>query len=125
MNLETVMTLIKIRGFSPAELARRSGISRQTLTAWKQKVLKQGNPYINLFSETQKRVAQALGVSNEDLDQSIEIISDPKKRQILETELLWDKLLKILNPFWRCSARSSCGSGSLGPSVWTSMAPLD
>ena len=55
--------------------------------------------YINSFSETQKRVAQALGVSNEDLDQSIEIISDPKKRQILETELLWDKLLKILNPF--------------------------
>ncbi len=97
MNVNTLFSYIEIKGITCAKLARRVGVSRQTLSAWKQKA--KINPNINVFSQTQEKIAFELGLRYEDLNQSIAVLENSKLRSEIETDLFWDKLYKNLESF--------------------------
>jgi transcriptional regulator with XRE-family HTH domain len=96
MNLNTLQSLLKIRGWTPSQLAKEAGISRQVVSLWSSRARIQGFEDINVFSKNQKRVATALNVKPQTLDMAL--ISE-KNKEDLKTELLWDHLYPNLETF--------------------------
>lgn len=88
MKTEVLKSFLKARGMNPAELARKIGVSRQTVSLWFRSV----DPGMNLKNAT--RLTEVLGVSLKDLDEPLF-----EKREQLETELLWDHLYPDLESF--------------------------
>ncbi|HPI39976.1 MAG TPA: helix-turn-helix transcriptional regulator [Pseudobdellovibrionaceae bacterium] len=97
MNANTLFSYIEIKGIRPAQLARRVGISRQTLSEWKKK--SKTNSNINIYSQTQEKLAFELGLRYEDLNRAIEVLENKNLRKEIETELFWDKLYKNIESF--------------------------
>lgn len=85
----TLKIIMNLRRVSPAELARRAGLSRQAISKW--------NP--NPRWQTIQKVAQALNVAPEQLTRSLlsGVSSEEQKRVIALT--LWDHLYPGLPDF--------------------------
>ncbi|MEQ1666342.1 MAG: hypothetical protein ABL927_13310 [Bdellovibrionales bacterium] len=112
MNINTLISLIEIRGLKPAEVARRAGISRQVISLWKKKSKGSSkrkfgplnlNEYkianVNVYSQIQEALASTLGVQTADLSRPLAILATPEKRQEIEAAILWDKLYPNIETF--------------------------
>lgn len=92
MNVPTVKALLKARGWSQSELARRVGVSRQAVSLWFQR------EEVNLQSRHLIRLGRVLGTRVEDLTESLPCF-DPEIHARIRTTLLWDRLYPDLDDF--------------------------
>jgi transcriptional regulator with XRE-family HTH domain len=94
VNLATLKTLARVQQLSQSEIARRTGISRQAVSAW----FRSSDAEFDVRSTHLKQLAQGLGVPAETLLAELPGLT-PSERQDLETELLWDHLYADLDSF--------------------------
>lgn len=92
MHVRTLEALLKIRGLSRAELARRVGISRQAVSLWFRQ------EEVNLQSRHLLRLGEVLGVPVEDLAKPLPCF-EPETLGALRATLLWDRLYPDLDDF--------------------------
>ena len=91
MIVRTLEALLKARGWTRAELARRVGVSRQAVSLW----FRGGEA--NLQSRHLIRLSQVLGISVEELASPLPCFDDPDTRAQLRATLLWDRLYPDLD----------------------------
>ncbi len=92
MQVRTLEALLKARGLSRSELARRVGVSRQAVSLWFQ----QEDP--NLQGRHLLRLNEVLGVSVEELVEPLPCF-EPDTYPRLRANLLWDRLYPDLDDF--------------------------
>jgi transcriptional regulator with XRE-family HTH domain len=92
MQVRTLAALLKARGLSHSELARRVGVSRQAVSLWFQ----QEDP--NLQSRHLLRLSEVVGVSVEELVEPLPCF-EPNTHAQLRAALLWDRLYPELDDF--------------------------
>ncbi len=92
MHVRTLEALLKARGWSRAELARRVGVSRQAISLWFQR------DHANLQSRHLLRLSEVLGVSVETLVHPLPCF-EPENHGSLRATLLWDRLHPDLDDF--------------------------
>ncbi len=92
MHVRTLAALLKARGLSRAELARRIGVSRQAVSLWFRQ------EEANLQSRHLVRLGEVLGVPVEDLVKPLPWF-EPETRDTLRATLLWDRLYPDLDDF--------------------------
>jgi len=90
MNVRTLQALLKARGWTRAELARRVGVSRQAVSLWFR------GEEANLQSRHLIRLSQVLGVSVEELAKPLPCF-DPETHAQLRATLLWDRVFPDLD----------------------------
>lgn len=125
MNVETLTALLKARGWTQAELARRIGVSRQAVSLW----FRTGGT-VRVRGEHLIRVSRALSVSVEDLVQPLPALGEEAEAERIA--LLWDGLYPDLVDFAIAAGRFEpkavgrlvevfglyAAARILGPSVW-------
>jgi transcriptional regulator with XRE-family HTH domain len=92
VNVKTLDALRKARGWTQSELARRVGVSRQTVSLWYRQ------QEADLHGRHLVRLAQVLGVPVEDLGRPLPCF-DPATHARLRATLLWDRLFPDLDDF--------------------------
>ena len=92
LNVTTLEALLKARGWTQAELARRVGVSRQAVSLWFRGV------EANLQGRHLIRLSQVLGVSVEELAEPLPCF-EPEIHSQLRATLLWDRLFPDLDDF--------------------------
>lgn len=92
LNVRTLVALLKARGWTRAELARRVGVSRQAVSLWF------GGEEANLQGKHLIRVSEVLGVSVEELAKPLPCF-EPEIHAQLRATLLWDRLFPDLDDF--------------------------
>ncbi len=92
MQVRTLEALLKARGMSRSELARRVGVTRQAVSLWFQQ------QDANLQSRHLLRLSKVLGVRVEDLVQALPCF-EPDVHRRLQAALLWDRLDPDLDDF--------------------------
>ena len=92
VNVRTLGALLKARGWTQAELARRVGVSRQAVSLWFR------GEEANLQSRHLIPMSQALGVSVEDLAKPLPCF-EPETHAQLRATLLWDRAYPDLDDF--------------------------
>jgi transcriptional regulator with XRE-family HTH domain len=92
MQVRTLEALLKARGLSRSELARRVGVTRQAVSLW----FRQDDA--NLQSRHLVRLSEVLGVPVEDLVQPLPCF-EPDVHARLRATLLWDRLYPDLDDF--------------------------
>jgi transcriptional regulator with XRE-family HTH domain len=90
MNVRTLQALLKARGWTRAELARRVGVSRQAVSLWFRE------EEANLQSRHLIRLSQVLGVSVEELAKPLPCF-EPETHAKLRATLLWDRVFPDLD----------------------------
>lgn len=95
MILQNIEFFSTARQFSQADLARRSGLSRQLISVW----LNASSKRLNPTTDSLLKLAQGLGVRIQDLVDPIPLLGNPQERQALETSLLWDRLFPSVEHF--------------------------
>jgi len=90
MNVRTLQALLKARGWTRAELARRVGVSRQAVSLWFR------GEEANLQSRHLIRLSQVLGVSVEELAKPLPCF-EPETHAQLRATLLWDRVFPDLD----------------------------
>ena len=90
MNVRTLQALLKARGWTRAELARRVGVSRQAVSLWFR------GEEANLQSRHLIRLSQVLGVSVEELAKPLPCFEPENHGQLCAT-LLWDRVFPDLD----------------------------
>ena len=92
VNVRTLEALLKARGWTRAELARRVGVSRQAVSLWLR------GKEANLQSRHLIPLSKELGVSVENLAQPLPCF-DPDTHARLRATLLWDRAYPDLDDF--------------------------
>ena len=129
LNVDTLEALLKARGWSQAELARRVGVSRQAVSLWFR------GTEANLQGRHLVRLSEALGVRVEELSKPLPCL-DSETRARLRATLLWDRLFPDIDDFAvALNARDPRALGrfvqvyglyaaetTLGPFVWDAFA---
>ena len=92
MRVRTLEALLKARGLSRSELARRVGVTRQAVSLWFQQ------HDADLKSRHLVRLGEVLGVPVEDLVRPLPCF-EPDVRARLRAALLWDRLYPDLDDF--------------------------
>jgi transcriptional regulator with XRE-family HTH domain len=92
VNVRTLEALLKARGWSRAELARRVGVSRQAVSLWFR------GDEANLQGRHLIRLSRALGIPVEELASELPCFEPPVYRQLVAT-LLWDRSYPDLDDF--------------------------
>jgi transcriptional regulator with XRE-family HTH domain len=92
LNVATLESLLKARGFSRSELARRVGVSRQAVSLWFR------GTEANLHGRHLIRLSEVLGVPVEELSKPLPCF-DPETHRRLRAMLLWDGLFRDLDDF--------------------------
>ena len=90
MNVRTLEALLKARGWTRAELARRVGLSRQAVSLWFRR------KEANLHGRNLIRLGRVLGVPVEDLAGPLPCF-EPETRARLRAALLWDRMFPDLD----------------------------
>jgi transcriptional regulator with XRE-family HTH domain len=90
MNVRTLEALLKARGWTRAELARRVGVSRQAVSLWFR------GAEANLQSRHLIRLGQVLGVPVEELTQPLPCF-EPETHARTRATLLWDRVFPDLD----------------------------
>jgi transcriptional regulator with XRE-family HTH domain len=104
MNACTLSTLMKVRGLSQSDLARRAGVTRQAASLW----FRSSNPeQVNIQSRHLERLSQVLEVSMDELARPLPVWADESDKSSLETALLWDRLFPSLDDFAIAVARGA------------------
>ena len=98
MNLQTLQTILDLKGLTHSDLARLAGVSRQAVSLWFQKAKGTGQA-INLHTKTHRRLAESLGMSMDDLSSPFPLYEQEEQIQKLESVLLWDRLYASLHRF--------------------------
>ena len=93
MDAQTLRGHMKAKGISQSKLARQVGISRQAVSLW----LRQTGQ-VNVHSQHLLRVSSALGVSAEELVESLPCC-EPDQQDGLRTRYLWDWLYPGIDDF--------------------------
>lgn len=102
MNVHTLSTLMKARGLSQSDLARRAGVTRQAASLW----FKSDDPrQVNVQSRHLEKLSRALSVSMDELARPLPVLGDESAQGSLETALLWDRLFPSLDDFAIAVAR--------------------
>lgn len=102
MNVSTLSTLMKARGLSQSDLARRAGVTRQAASLW----FRSADPrQVNVQSRHLEKLSQVLAVSMDDLARPLPALADESTKSSLETALLWDRLFPSLDDFAIAVAR--------------------
>lgn len=96
LQLQTLITISKLRNKNQADLARLAGVSRQAVSLW---FAEKDAQEINLRSSHLKKLADGLRVSVDTLLQPLPVLADQKLTHSLETRLLWDHLYGSLADF--------------------------
>ncbi len=92
MPIRTLQALLKARGMSQAELARRVGVTRQAVSLWFKR------DEANIQSRHLLRLSQVLSVPVEVLAQPLPCFA-PDTHVRLRATLLWDRLYPDLDDF--------------------------
>lgn len=92
MNTKTLAVFLKARGLSPAELARRVGVTRQAVSLWFRE------EQANLQGRHLIRLSEELGVPVEVLVRPLPCFEPETHARLLAT-LLWDRLYPDLDDF--------------------------
>jgi len=92
VNVRTLEALLKARGWTQAELARRVGVSRQAVSLWFRR------HEANLQGRHLIRLGRVLGVQVEDLAEPLPCF-EPETRGQLHATLLWDRAYPDLDDF--------------------------
>jgi transcriptional regulator with XRE-family HTH domain len=92
VNVRTLEALLKARGWSQSEVARRVGVSRQAVSLWFR------GSEANLHGRHLIRLSEVLGVPVEELSKPLPCL-DPETRARLRATLLWDRLFPDLDDF--------------------------
>ena len=92
VNVKTLGALLKARGWSRAELARRIGLSRQAVSLWFR------SEEANLQGRHLLRLGRVLGVAVEELAMPLPCFDAQTHAQLLAT-LLWDRVYPDLDDF--------------------------
>jgi len=92
VNVRTLEALLKARGWTRAELARRVGLSRQAVSLWFR------GEQANLQGRHLIRLSRVLGVSVESVAERLPCF-EPKTRDQLRATLLWDRAYPDLDDF--------------------------
>lgn len=92
MNARTLAAFLKARGLSPAELARRVGVTRQAVSLWFRE------EQANLQGRHLIRLGEELGVPVEVLVRPLPCFEPETHARLLAT-LLWDRLYPDLDDF--------------------------
>ena len=92
MQVRTLEALLKARGMSRSELARRVGVTRQAVSLWFQQ------QDANLQSRHLLRLSKVLGVRVENVVQPLPCF-EPDVHARLRSALLWDRLYPDLDDF--------------------------
>lgn len=92
LNVRTLEALLKARGWSRSELARRIGVSRQAVSLWFR------GKEANLQGRHLIVLSEILGVPVEVLSKPLPCL-DPENRARLRATLLWDRLFPDLDDF--------------------------
>lgn len=125
LDTRTLDSVLKARGWSRSELARRVGVSRQAVSLWFRA------PQTNVQSKHLMRLAEVLGMPAEDLAKPLPCF-DAATHDRLRATLLWDRLFPDIDDLAvalnardpRAVARFVqvyglyAGEATLGPSVW-------
>ena len=92
MEARTITALLKARGWSRSELARRVGVSRQAVSLW---LRKPGR--VSVRSEHLLRLSEVLGVPVQDLTRPLPCLGE--EHDSIRASLLWDGLYQNLVDF--------------------------
>ncbi len=92
VNVRTLKALLKARGWTRAEVARRVGVSRQAVSLWFR------GEEANLQGRHLIPLSQALSVSVEDLAKLLPCF-EPETHAQLRATLLWDRAYPDLDDF--------------------------
>lgn len=97
MNIKTLEVIARKKGLKQADIAALAGISRQAVSLW----FKRGklNNNINIQSNHLKKLAEGLGVTQDELCTSLPVLESEYSLKKFETDLLWDKLYPDLIDF--------------------------
>jgi transcriptional regulator with XRE-family HTH domain len=95
MDISTLKTVAKVKGFNQSELAKLAGVSRQTVSHWFQ----QDTAELNLHAKNLTRLAGALRVTVDELLKPLPIQPGTQDWKRLQNELLWDRLYPDLESF--------------------------
>ena len=90
VNVKTLEALLKARGWTRAELARRVGVSRQAVSLWFREA------EANIQSRHLIPLSRALGVPVDDLTEPLPCFEAGIHAQLLAT-LLWDRVYPDLD----------------------------
>jgi transcriptional regulator with XRE-family HTH domain len=99
MNADMLKAIAQARGLNHSDLARLAGVRRQSVSLWFKKAQKDATHEINLHAQNQRKLAEGLGVTLDELIRPLPLHGDPGKRRIMETEILWDRLYPSLSAF--------------------------
>ena len=91
MVVRTIEALLKARGWTRAELARRVGVSRQAVSLWFR------GKEANLQGRHLIRLSQVLGVPVEELAKPLPCFNEPETHAQLRATLLWDRVYPDLD----------------------------
>ena len=92
VNVRTLGALLKARGWTQAEVARRVGVSRQAVSLWFR------GEEANLQGRHLIRLSRTLGIPVEELANPLPCFEPETHRQLVAT-LLWDRSYPDLDDF--------------------------
>ena len=95
MNLDALKTIMRVRNRSGAEIARLAGVSRQAVSLWLNTEAKE----CSVRSITLRRLADALGVSSDQLIFCDRNLMTQHSSPSLEARYNWDRLFPDINSF--------------------------
>ena len=93
MDPRTLRVLLKARGMTQSELARRVGVSRQAVSLWLR-----ASGRVSLKGQHLVRVSEALGIAVEKLVRPLPCF-EPELHGRLLARYLWDRLFPDLDDF--------------------------
>lgn len=89
MNIQTLKAFAALKHLTQSDLARFAGVSRQSVSLWFQGA---SSGFTNIKTKHLLAVANALGVSADDLLRPLPLLDNESAMNRETTKLLWDKL---------------------------------
>lgn len=89
VNIQTLKAFAALRHMNQSDLARVAGVSRQAVSLWFKGA---SSGFTNIQTKHLLAVANALGVSADDLLRPLPLLDDESAMNRETTKLLWDKL---------------------------------
>lgn len=95
MNRKALEIIVKLRGLSQADIAKKAGVSRQAVSLW----FKEKKNTINMQSRHLQKLAQELCLPVDDLLKPLPSLEDREYAGRLKATLLWDRLYPTIEDF--------------------------
>ena len=96
MNIRTLKALTAFKHLNQSDVARAAGVSRQRASQWFNDA---SSGFVNIQTKHLLAIADALGVSADDLLRPLPLLDDEPMLHQESTKLLWDRLYPDLVGF--------------------------